>query len=72
MWIAAGVTEAIVASTGAPAESVHVLINEGSDDRYAAGGVMLRPAMQQRAGQGPRNRRSAPLSHGRVGAHSCV
>lgn len=47
--IAAGITEAIVASTGAPPESVHVLINEVSDARYAVGGVMLREAMQGRS-----------------------
>ncbi|MER7558790.1 2-hydroxymuconate tautomerase [Nocardioides sp. NPDC126508] len=39
--IAEGITEAIVASTGAPSESVHVLINEVSYARYAVGGVML-------------------------------
>lgn len=45
--IAAGITEAIVASTGAPADSVHVLINEVPAVRYAVGGVMLRQAAQQ-------------------------
>ncbi len=39
--IAEGITQAIVASTGAPSESVHVLINEVSYARYAVGGVML-------------------------------
>ncbi|WP_208085350.1 2-hydroxymuconate tautomerase [Brevibacterium atlanticum] len=39
--IALGITEAIVASTGAPAESVHVLINEVSSERYSVGGTML-------------------------------
>lgn len=40
--MAAGITDAIVASTGAPQESVHVLINEVSDTRYAVAGTMLR------------------------------
>lgn len=42
--ISAGITDAIVSSTGAPAESVHVLINEVSDNRYAVGDTMLRHA----------------------------
>ncbi|GGF54406.1 putative tautomerase [Marmoricola endophyticus] len=44
--IAAGITEAIVSSTGAPAEPVHVLFAEVSDARYAVGGVMLRERMK--------------------------
>ncbi|WP_278263817.1 2-hydroxymuconate tautomerase [Nocardia sp. AG03] len=40
--IAAGITDAVVAATGAPAESVHVLINEVSYAKYAVGGTMLR------------------------------
>ena len=40
--ISAGITDAIVTSTGAPAESVHVLISEVSDERYAVGGTLLR------------------------------
>lgn len=39
--IALGITEAIVASTGAPTESVHVLINEVSSERYSVGGTLL-------------------------------
>ncbi|WP_181276025.1 2-hydroxymuconate tautomerase [Brevibacterium oceani] len=39
--IARGITEAIVASTGAPAESVHVLINEVSAKTYSVAGTML-------------------------------
>lgn len=38
----AGITEAFVASTGAPVESVHILINEVSDAQYSVGGVLLR------------------------------
>ncbi|SDS80639.1 4-oxalocrotonate tautomerase [Brevibacterium siliguriense] len=41
LQIAQGVTDAIVASTSAPAESDHVLINEVSFEKYAVGGVML-------------------------------
>lgn len=40
--IAAGITDAIVTATGAPSESVHVLINEVSYDKYAVGGALLR------------------------------
>lgn len=43
--IAAGITEAIVSSTGAPADSVHVLIHEVSHDRYAVAGELLRDRM---------------------------
>ena len=43
--IAAGITEAIVNSTGAPAESVHVLFTEVSHARYAVSGAMLRERM---------------------------
>lgn len=43
--IVAGITDAIVASTGAPTDSVHVLINEVSAAKYAVGGVMLREKM---------------------------
>ncbi|MBU1802322.1 MAG: tautomerase family protein [Actinobacteria bacterium] len=43
--IAAGITDAIVTSTGAPAESVHVLFTEVSHDRYAVAGTMLRERM---------------------------
>ena len=39
--IAQGITEAIVASTGTPAESVHVLINEVSSAKYSVAGTML-------------------------------
>lgn len=44
--IASGITEAIVASTGAPSESVHVLIHEVSNAKYAVGGTMLREQMK--------------------------
>lgn len=43
--IAQGITDAITTSTGAPVESVHVLITEVSDAKYAVGGTMLREAM---------------------------
>lgn len=39
--IAQGITDTIVASTGAPAESVHVLINEVSSAKYSVAGTML-------------------------------
>ncbi|MFE5775352.1 2-hydroxymuconate tautomerase [Brachybacterium sp. NPDC056505] len=44
--IAAGITDTIVTSTGAPAESVHVLIREVSDAKYSVGGELLRDRMQ--------------------------
>ncbi|WP_152351327.1 2-hydroxymuconate tautomerase [Brachybacterium subflavum] len=44
--IAAGITDTIVTSTGAPAESVHVLIREVSDARYSVGGELLRESMK--------------------------
>ncbi|APX72795.1 4-oxalocrotonate tautomerase [Companilactobacillus allii] len=34
------VTDAIVKDTGAPAEHVHVILNEMKKDRYAVGGVL--------------------------------
>lgn len=34
------VTDAIVKDTGAPAEHVHVVLNEMKKDRYAVGGVL--------------------------------
>ena len=34
------VTDAIVKDTGAPAEHVHVILNEMQKDRYAVGGVL--------------------------------
>ncbi|MGK4066779.1 2-hydroxymuconate tautomerase [Rothia sp. HC945] len=40
-----GITEAIVQVTGAPEESVHVLIEEVHSDMYSVGGVMLQRAM---------------------------
>ena len=40
--IARGITDAIVTATGAPEDSVHVLIREVSDERYAVGGATLR------------------------------
>jgi 4-oxalocrotonate tautomerase len=43
--ISAGITDAIVASIGAPPESVHVLINEVSHAKYAVGGTMLSERM---------------------------
>lgn len=43
--IAAGITDVVVASTGAPAVSVHVLITEVSDADYSVGGVTLREQM---------------------------
>lgn len=43
--IAEGITDAITTSTGAPPESVHVLITEVSDARYAVSGTMLREVM---------------------------
>ncbi|MDF0529364.1 tautomerase family protein [Tsukamurella sp. 8F] len=46
--IVAGITDAIVSSTGAPTESVHVLINEVSFAKYAVGGVMLQRSMGSR------------------------
>ncbi|KQO64522.1 2-hydroxymuconate tautomerase [Curtobacterium sp. Leaf261] len=42
----ASITEAFVASTGAPVESVHILINEVSDTQYSVGGVLLREKMK--------------------------
>lgn len=45
--IAAGITDTIVTSTGAPAESVHVLIREVSDAKYSVGGELLRDRMQR-------------------------
>ncbi|MGC3023432.1 2-hydroxymuconate tautomerase [Brevibacterium sp. FAM 24630] len=39
--IAQRITDAIVSSTGAPAESVHVLINEVSSAKYSVAGTML-------------------------------
>ncbi|MCG7311198.1 2-hydroxymuconate tautomerase [Brachybacterium sp. ACRRE] len=44
--IAAGITDTIVTSTGAPAESVHVLIREVSDAKYSVGGELLRDRMR--------------------------
>lgn len=43
--ISSGIADAIVSATGAPLDSVHVLITEVSDTRYAVGGVMLRERM---------------------------
>ncbi|MEG8034477.1 4-oxalocrotonate tautomerase family enzyme [Curtobacterium sp. PhB130] len=43
--MAAGITDAFVASTGAPVESVHVLITEVSDTKYSVGGVLLHEKM---------------------------
>ena len=34
------VTEAIVKNTGAPAEHVHVVLNEMEKEHYAVGGVL--------------------------------
>lgn len=34
------VTAAVVKNTGAPAEHVHVVLNEMAKDRYAVGGVL--------------------------------
>lgn len=34
------VTKAVVENTGAPAEYVHVVLNEMQKDRYAVGGVL--------------------------------
>ncbi len=34
------VTKAVVENTGAPAEHVHVVLNEMQKDRYAVGGVL--------------------------------
>ncbi len=34
------VTKAVVENTGAPAENVHVVLNEMQKDRYAVGGVL--------------------------------
>ncbi|ETA74797.1 4-oxalocrotonate tautomerase [Ligilactobacillus equi] len=34
------VTKAVTANTGAPAEHVHVILNEMKKDRYAVGGVL--------------------------------
>ncbi|MFT8580661.1 MAG: 2-hydroxymuconate tautomerase [Schleiferilactobacillus perolens] len=34
------VTAAIVKNTGAPAEHVHIVLNEMADNRYSVGGVM--------------------------------
>jgi 4-oxalocrotonate tautomerase len=45
--IAAGITDTIVTSTGAPAESVHVLIREVFDAKYSVGGELLRDRMQR-------------------------
>ncbi|MGO4455492.1 2-hydroxymuconate tautomerase [Arthrobacter sp. RAF14] len=44
--IAEGVTEVLASSTGAPNESVHVLIDEVTYDKYAVGGAMLEERMQ--------------------------
>ena len=38
---AQGITEAIVANTGAPAESVHVIINKVYAAKYSVAGTML-------------------------------
>lgn len=51
--ISAGITDAIVASTGAPPESVHVLINEVAHTRYAVGGSMLAERMASPKEAGP-------------------
>lgn len=34
------VTQAIVKNTGAPAEHVHIVLNEMSTDHYSVGGVL--------------------------------
>ncbi|GEL12485.1 hypothetical protein FC15_GL001299 [Lapidilactobacillus concavus DSM 17758] len=34
------VTDAIVKDTGAPAEHVHVVLNEMQKDRYSVGGIL--------------------------------
>lgn len=34
------VTDAIVKNTGAPAEHVHVVLNEMQKDRYSVGGIL--------------------------------
>ena len=34
------VTKAVTKNTGAPAQNVHVIINEMKKDRYAVGGVL--------------------------------
>ncbi|MFD1466206.1 2-hydroxymuconate tautomerase [Lapidilactobacillus mulanensis] len=34
------VTDAVVKNTGAPAEHVHVILNEMQTNRYAVGGVL--------------------------------
>ena len=47
--IAEGITNAIVSSTGAPADSVHILFSEVSDSKYAVGGTMLRDSMARRS-----------------------
>ncbi|WP_155287194.1 2-hydroxymuconate tautomerase [Lacticaseibacillus zhaodongensis] len=38
--LCADVTAAVVKNTGAPAEHVHVILNEMRKDRYAVGGVL--------------------------------
>ncbi|MDT7016634.1 MULTISPECIES: 2-hydroxymuconate tautomerase [Latilactobacillus] len=38
--LCADVTEAITKNTGAPAEHVHVVLNEMQPDRYSVGGVL--------------------------------
>lgn len=38
--LCADVTAAVVKDTGAPAEHVHVILNEMAKDRYAVGGVL--------------------------------
>lgn len=43
--IASGITDTIVTSTGAPAESVHVMVREVSDARHSVAGEMLRTRM---------------------------
>ncbi|WP_443095364.1 2-hydroxymuconate tautomerase [Rothia koreensis] len=42
-----GITDAISKVTGAPEESVHVLIEEVHSDMYSVGGTMLHQAMTQ-------------------------
>lgn len=49
--IAEGITDAIATSTGAPPESVHVLITEVSDSKYAVDGTMLRDAMGEQSAE---------------------
>lgn len=38
--LCADVTAAVVKNTGAPAEHVHVVLNEMRKDRYSVGGVL--------------------------------